>query len=100
MEIAVRSVEAEAGLITNQDVFLCREEGLGGLKATAQVGIGEALRIDKPYKSKVVLCWEGGSKSAGGGVMKGGPLKDLEVLVMGNDARREERPGAGKQYCD
>ena len=33
--------------------------------------------------------------------MKGGPLKDLEVLVMGSDVRREERPGAGKKkYCD
>ena len=62
------------------------------------MGIGEPLSFDRPYKSKVVLCWEGGSKSAGGGVMKGGPLK--EVLVMGSDARREERPGAGKQYCD
>jgi hypothetical protein len=51
------------------------------------VGIGEALRIDKPYKWKVVLCWEGGSKSAGGGVMKGDPLKDWEVLVMGSDVR-------------
>ena len=33
--------------------------------------------------------------------MKGSPLKDLEVLVISSDARREDRPGAGKKkYCD
>ena len=44
---------------------------------------------------------EGGSRSAGGGFMEGGPLEDLEVLVMGSEVRGEERPGAGKKkYCD